>query len=518
MLYLVEVTAWNPAVPGPVVLRFASSPGYVTRPDCTPANTVYEPRVISPGNFERHLYRSGATGGGSEVAYGLIILNNADGGLDHLIGHGFDGRTLLIRRGEPDAAYPAGFPVLFRGTVEQAEFSWNRVTLRLRDRQAEIAEKPLQNNRYLGTNVAPGGVEGTAEDLKGQPKPRLYGRVSNISPPCVNPWKAVYQVSDATGRPLAIDAVYDKGVRLTRSVARASLAELLAVVPAGGCWDWYRGAEGAFLRLGSPAAGRITCDAAEGAQASDRTAAGIARGILTGPGGLTDADLDAASLAALDAANPAEMGLWRGTEEDSVGRALDEVLSGIGAYWVPDRLGTFRLGRLEAPQGPPLERYEAWRILGPGIERLISSDKGRGVPAWRITVRHSRNYTVQDENELAGVAADRRAWLGSEYRSALAENAALCIAHPLAGEITITSLLLSEQAAQAEAQRLLALRGVRRDLVRLKVHAPEAAAIDLGAVVEVRLPRFGWDGGALFRVIGMVEDFERNRTELELWR
>jgi hypothetical protein len=44
------------------------------------------------------------------------------------------------------------------------------------------------------------------------------------------------------------------------------------------------------------------------------------------------------------------------------------------------------------------------------------------------------------------------------------------------------------------------------------------ASIDLGSVVRVTLPRFGYSAGVLFRVIGMQYDLRRNRVDLTLWR
>lgn len=519
-IFLVEATARDPAAGADTVLRLASGAGHVTRPSETPANAVWEPRLIVPGNFERRLYGARSTGGVSKAGRGPVIANNADGGLDGLRGLAFDGRPLVVRRGPAGGVFPAQFPALFTGTCEQAEVGWRRVTLRVRDRQAEIADKAVQPILFAGDNAPPAGVEGTATDLGGKPKPVLFGRALNFAPPMVNGSRLIWQVSVATGRPITVLAVYDQGAALVPGAQRADLAALHASTPALGAWDWCAGPEGAFVRLGSPPAGALTCDAAEGAVAADRSVARLLRALMTGPGGLPAGDLDEDSISDLHALNPAEAGLWLGTQERELGQVLDDLCRSIGAWWMPDRDGRFRVGRLEAPDaGAAVATLEAWQVLDRGgVEILAGRDKGAGLPVWRVRAGYGRNFTLMRESEVAGgVSLERKAWLAEELRQAVAEDQAVRDLHPLAAELEVQTLLLDRADAEAEAARLLALHGVGRDHVELRLPAAVAATIDLAQVVIVKLPRFGWQAGKAFRVLGLVEDLEHDGAVLELW-
>ncbi|KKL24278.1 hypothetical protein LCGC14_2416890, partial [marine sediment metagenome] len=108
-----------------------------------------------------------------------------------------------------------------------------------------------------------GGVFGkdVAGDLKGKPKPVLYGVVQNIAPPLVNTSKLIYQVADATLN--SVDAVYDRGVALTDGGSYASEADLLndGLEPDPGEFKYYL--VGGYFRIGSSPAGVITADATE---------------------------------------------------------------------------------------------------------------------------------------------------------------------------------------------------------------------------------------------------------------
>jgi hypothetical protein len=209
-IYTVELQAWDPASGGLVQLRYATQ-GFVTSPGDTPPNVFFDERLVQPAVLARHLFSEGTTSGRAKVGYGDLVLLNGDGALDALLTYGFDGRPLTIRRGVRGAAFPAGFSVVAELTSEQVEANLDAVVVKIRDRQREL-EIPLQPLTYAGDNVAPDGLEGTAEDLMGKPKPRCFGKVYNVPAVLVNAAKLIYQVS--AGPVLAIPACYDRGVPL----------------------------------------------------------------------------------------------------------------------------------------------------------------------------------------------------------------------------------------------------------------------------------------------------------------
>ena len=208
--YLVELVAYDPALPGTRTLRY-SDVGKVTGPAETPANTEYDGVLWEPGDIRRAIAEDGSLFGRAKIAIGELMLTNKDGALDGLADYGFDGRAATIRRGAPGAAYPGGYPSQYVGTMDDVDVTNDRVRVRLRD-NAFALDIPLQTTKYDGDNALPAGLEGVAGDLKGKGKPLLFGQGFNIPAPCVNTSKLIYQPSD--GALQSIGAVYDRGVSL----------------------------------------------------------------------------------------------------------------------------------------------------------------------------------------------------------------------------------------------------------------------------------------------------------------
>ena len=518
-IYLVTAEPWLPAAGVVGRLDAATTPGMTTAPGDLPPDHVFPPTLVSPGNIERHLFRSGTTRGRSEVGFGAVVLNNADGALDPAADWGFDGRAITLRRGRVGDAYPAAFSLVWVGVMDQAEVDWRRVSLRVRDRQAEVIDRPIQSDLYGGTNQLPNGIDGTPEDLQGKRKPVMFGRVRNAAVPLVNSAKLVYQLScDGLS---AVSAVYDRGAALGLGSSRGSVANLLATNPAPGTFDWVLAdSAGAFIRLGSAPAGQITVDAIAGATPADRTVAAIQRCILERLGTLGPADFDLASFGQLMAAVPAEVGLYAGTDPITTGDALDLLAGSIGAWWTVTRLGAFRVGRLSDPAlATPSARIEAWQVLAGdgGISRIATADTGGGIPVWRVQVRYDRNWAPTSETGLAGIALSRIAWLREEYRTVVTDSAAVLLAHPRGVELSIDTLLTTKADAEAEAERLSTLYGRRRDWLAVPLPIEHARDLDLGDVVDLAVPRYGLSAGKRCVILGLIEDFERGQTTLHLW-
>ncbi len=509
-IWLAEITAAIDASGTTTTLRFSSG-AFCTGPAETPANAYYEPRITQPALLQRDCFDVGTTGGASRVGYGALVLANPDGGLDYLLDYGFDGRTFVLRVGEEGAAYPSGFPVVFQGTMEQPAFTNAEVSIRLRDRQAEL-DKPLQSARYAGNNVLPAGLEGVESDLKGQTKPRVFGVVKNISPPCVNTARLIYQISSNAVQ--SVDAVYDRGAALTAGANYVSQIDMETNAPAAGTFRAWPA--GGYFRIGSTPAGMITADVTADTTAN-RTAAQIAKTIALAAG-IAAGDITAADITALDSANSAAIALWLAPGEETTAReALDHVCASVGAWWGFDRLGKFRIVRLEAPSGTPVLELGTDDITR--LERKPSDDAGRGVPAWRIKLSYEPNWTVQD-SDLAGAVTDaRRAWLKLAARTATAEDATVKNKHQLSPEMAFDSLLAVAADANTEAARLLTLYKTRRDRFEVRIYTTTAAlnALDLGVVVRMTHARYGLSGGKLFRVIGFKTNLANNSADLTVW-
>ena len=86
-----------------------------------------------------------------------------------------------------------------------------------------------------------------------------------------------------------------------------------------------------------------------------------------------------------------------------------------------------------------------------------------------------------------------------------------------AGELIVETTLAAKADADAEAARLLALHKVPRSIFDVTIPKEDVVGVKIGDVVELQLPRFGLDAGALFRVIGRRIDLDEDAATLSLW-
>lgn len=403
-----------------------------------------------------------------------------------------------------------------RGTLARIDFGWRKASLIIRDRLAELAEN-MTAPLYKGTTVSGGmnEAEGTPDDLKDRRKPALWGRALNLSPVLANRFDLIWQISDKPLR--SIETVRDKGVPLTFHEDYPSLTALrTATIPAG---RFGTALALGLMRTPVTPAGDITVDATEGVD-GQRSAARTVRRILLDNGFEAGTDFLDSDIEALHAANPAEIGIWTGGEEMTVLSVVTGILDSVGAYLCPDRLGQFRIRRLEMPTsaGQTIERH---LILdsGEGIERLSSGEENEGIPSHKITVHYRRNLTIQNRSALDSTAATEefKTFAVEEWRSAVAENAAVKTLHPLSKDIEFETLLLNEADATAEAARRLDLYGKRRERFRVAIKSEFAALFDLGDTLTLVLRRFGMQGGKNFVVVGITEELAQGRTELTIF-
>ena len=171
----IEITAAIDAA-GTTQTFYVADDRFITTGSDTPPHTAFEPCLIDPGSLGRSAYSDGTTGGRTKLETGEIVLANLDGSLDGWLDYGFSGRTVTLRSGLDSAAYPAGWTTVLTGTIESIEAANDKLVLRLRDKQYRL-DVPVCPNTYAGTNSLPSGLEGTASDLKGQRKPKVFGVV-----------------------------------------------------------------------------------------------------------------------------------------------------------------------------------------------------------------------------------------------------------------------------------------------------------------------------------------------------
>ena len=470
----------------------------------------------------------GATGAVSETAdAGEVVIANVPpdiskpGPNDALLSYAWHGRRANLYW-IPGRLW-SGRTLMGWGVLEQpfgtvvSRSSGGRLTFGLRDPRQSL-EAPFQPSKFMGTNVGPVGVEG-GPDLKGRPKPVLYGTASNIPAPRVNESLLVYQVAD---RVASVLCVRDGASALTAGVLRASLAGLTANSPTPGRYDVYAGAEGTFIRLGTTPFFGINVDASEGAAAANRSHARLWERIRLERCGSTAADISAAATTAAHNADAAEAGFWWGTEATRKA-ALDEVLFGFGAFETQALDGTWRPIKLTLPSGTSVIDLA---VLTPSsvfvaktrelleLQRVRPNYAPGGVPPYRVSVRWGKNYEVMSASQFAGVAPKRlQDKFDDEWRIETVINSAVWDPATNTGmfqnapELTVESGYIpgadgvSSPAAAGEAARLLAMLSTVRGQYQTSF-APQIGDVLLnGDVVRLTYGGMGLSGGKLFRIL-----------------
>ncbi len=503
-MILIELTAAIDAA-GTLATFYVSDVQFATSPTDVPANTAFEPCVIDSGSIGLHAFADGRTGGATKLETGEIVLANVDGQFDDWLNYSFDGRPVTIRSGE-GGAYPAGFTTILVATVESIEATFSQVVIRLRDKQYRFQLPVRSAMLYGGTNALPAGLDGVA-DLKGKARPVSYGRVLNVSPPMVNTSRLILEVGQCS----AVDAVYSNGAALTAGAAYTSQADMEANPPSAGQYRAWPA--GGYFRLGSFSAEQITVDVTQGAASGDRTVGQIIKRLAL-DSGLSLGEISLADVAALDALSGAMVGIWIDDASVTFASAMDQIAASAGAWYGFDSEGVLRMGRLSVPSSQPVVTLSDYDILS-GFERRPPKDNG--APIWSVTVNYARNWTLQ-QSGLAGVTtAARRGFVERDVRSATAVDASVKTQWQMAGTLVVDTLLVTEADALAEAERLLALYKVRRDIfdapISIDLFAPASPRIM--DVIAGRQPRFGMASGRSFRLIGIA--FSGRVVTLSLW-
>ena len=497
--YLAILEPWDPAASGgsgAVTALYYSDHGFVTEPSDTPSNRLFHARIARDFSFRiaRELFGAGRIGGRSLPNAGELVLVNADGELDALLGYRWDGRAVAVKLGGDGFAY-ADFGTIFTGTAQGIRADDNVIRIVLRDRAYKF-EVPLQPTLYAGSGGAEGG-----SDLKGKPKPDTYGRCRFVALPYLGviSGKDSYQASKNAIED--VDAGYSNAVALTKAAAPPGAGQYSVDTATG------------IVTLGGSALGSLITFDVKGDKRGGTyrtSAADIVREIAVQRGGLADpGGLDTASFTALNAANAAVVGLHV-AEQRSIADVIDDILGSIGAWWGFTRTGLLQVGRIAAP-GTPAAEYTEVEILE--CERLDAE-----LPAWRVTVAGARCWQTHDGNQIAGTAtAANQAFVQQDYRDGTpASDGAVQTAHPLARDERRETLLADTADCATEATRLLALYGPDREAYRVRLKT-QPFQRELGETVTLTYPKFGLSGGRDMIILGMVEDAAINEVVLTLW-
>jgi hypothetical protein len=499
------------------------------------APAYYAPRLEQPLLFRRDIYSAQTTGGAGRQSYGELKLINNDSNLDFVRDYAIAGcrlRMLIGNAGnglsDPGEPYD-DFELLIVARVQQRLSNTSDLTIQLRDRLQDLAE-PVPASKFLGDNVLPSGLEGVdTDDLKDKPKPLLRGLAVNFAPPCVNTSRLIWQINDGS---YGFAFVYDNGVVLTPGADYTDRNDMETNAPIAGTYRMWKA--GGYFRLGAVPTGTVTATSWDYTDTDDGSPARVALRVATitptdGQGGIDATDIEYDDIEALDTANFSEVGAWWNNGE-TYASVLDAILTSVGAWYGFDRLGRFRVQRLELPVSPYEVTFRIASLSNPlalgefdiiNYRFVPSSDPERGLPSYRVSLEYARNFTVQSASTIAGsVSQARRNFLSKAFQTEVTpDDPTIKQTYPMAVEKKVRTLLIQQADAATEAARLLEIFKEERHFLEIDVILARdlITYIDLGSVVNVVLPRFDYDAGKLMRVIGMQYNVAAGLLTLVLW-
>lgn len=512
-------------------------------------NRFIDGRLRSAGSYSKTIFSENALRGVMQIGALAVTLDNTDGGLDSLADYSFDGQ----------------FAELFDNTastydwnvtdcvLEQVLFSEKDVTFAIRDSRHKF-DKPLMTKKYAGTNTGSplAGIEGTAEDIKGQPKPLCIGRCFNVTPVLVNTSKLIYQVDAYDGLigPWSL-TVYDKRAALTQGADYADQAAMEATAPAAGQFRVWPA--GGCFRIASTPTGMITCDVIAPPQDPENTAGGYAPPATAAAAcaipqlvkrlvWYADADADGVQAAQSYTTNYGgnTIGLFL-KAETSILTALEEVLSAANGYLakgygIGGAFEGYYYCQLYDPDAPPftpsIDPIELGTdsIIPNTLQQVPPAGAERGLPVWRINFNYKRNYTVMGDSDLAGVAALDQEFCKREYRTLTKEDAAIKTKWPNSVEMNVFSNWANSTVAQTEVDRLFTLYSVERRMYRVAVKgaaireqaqftsgAAEPRWFQPGFIVNVTYPRYDLTAGKKFVATGISYDIDTDVYNMTIW-
>ena len=174
------------------------------------------------------------------------------------------------------------------------------------------------------------------------------------------------------------------------------------------------------------------------------------------------------------------------------------------------------MGRLSTASGTADIEISRANIID--IEIIRPSDSDKGIPAYKVTLEYSKNYTVQTNDLATSVTDARRNVLKESTLTTVAQDATIKTQYEYAAELVRPTLLVDATAASTEATRVLNLYKVKRKMYQVRIALDVNDALpDLNGVANLTINRFGHDSGTLFRIIGISSSYAKNRATLTLW-
>lgn len=522
--------------------RYVTTRGFRTAASDTPASTYIEERVAKAGGFVRSLFSGGAMGGLIRPNYGVLTLNNEDGGLDTLATYAGGGGTVTCWHGEDGAAFPAGYTQVYTATIASVLVDFDSVVIRQQDRFEQL-NRPIVTATFAGT----GGLEGT--DTAARRKQLVFGAPGLVPLVLVDKLHQVYYVqANATDRDTVaglaeFGLVFEGGVPIDRGAAYPFKEYLFmdAHVPAPGTFRMWSGYQGLtiggasfasqsaaeqytkgpiYVRLGGVPVGELRFGAVGSLQNLASSAPREWRfSDLCNRAGLNDVSHNA--MAAMQ----------NGREDFTAGARLvdgdqtyaqvmaDRCQALLGAAGF-DRLDRFFCVSLTDPEGgSDASAYtftadnsaDFRRLPVPGMER----------PVWQVNVSAGRAWPC---TVFSGASAEMQDLLTRQGHYVSFRGFSTAVRRRYPNAMSVDLVIDGHDFPTAAQQRTFvdrfgALFGTRRDLMTLRCLQFDATtlALELHDKVTLAVDRLGYDAGVLMRIVGIELDLDAMAIKFTLW-
>jgi hypothetical protein len=500
----------------------SGSPIYAATQEFATLPTDYLPNIPFAGTLQKALRHrrsviDGSKIGGMSSSVADIVLDNPSGDYD-AYANLLDGAQIVVRMGQVGLPFDR-FVTLHSGIVDGgAIVDEETMVLHLQDDNKRL-EIPAQPSVYGGT----GGIDGDS-NAKGKRKPIILGTPPNLTLQLIDAVYLVYQGHDGTMTGWA--HIYDTGVELTVNATAdyASYAALTAATITPGRWASCNAL--GIIRLGARPAGQITGTPSGGAVSNGLVAgsptvgtaltdtASLVHWLITNSG--ANLVVDAASVLAVKAAQPAAIGYFIGPDDNKTLRqAIDELMYGILGWAGFRRDRTFDMGLIAVASGTGLAAYTTQDFF---TNKQVQLPSIMNPPPYRVRAPYSLNWTIQQELDST-IDASTQTLRRDKYSIAISTNASLTAtiraAHPQAVDPEVwPSFFVNSADAVAFSNTTLSLL-YGRALYETVVPA-DAYALNLSNPVSLTDDRYLLNSGVLAAIVSIDDDTTEEEATLQL--
>ncbi|MBK7493604.1 MAG: hypothetical protein IPI17_17970 [Nitrosomonas sp.] len=400
--------------------------------------------------------------GEAEYTLGMIQVANFDGELDAWFDYVWANRSITVYFG--DVRWPKSDFRTFAGTIRDIQ-PVDRLTLGF------VMRDKMERLNYPITETKLGGSTNNKDELV----PLAFGEPHNIRPLQTNPATLEYQVHG--GAIERFTEVRDNEVPVSITGNTSTGKFILSASPAGIVTASIQGDKysGTYI---TKAADIVTALTTRYGQSTNR---------------FTSGDLDTASLATFNTANPQPLGLYIDSNM-TVREAVKDVAASVGAQPVLTRQNKLKLLKLDVPSSGEVMAITEDDI----VEGSLRMTQKLPVQT-SFKIGYARNWQVQEPVDARVTPAAKDLFAKEWLTYTATDSTAKALYRQMEEPEQIDTYLIRETDAQTLANFYLALFGTIRQVWEFSAK-PKVMSLNLGDTVTIAADHI--NGGAV--TYGMV--------------